>query len=199
MKPYLHYLPYLLIFSLLTFAVLDSRADYQTLQSKVLRLHIRADGNDTYSQNLKLLVRDQVLEVMTPLFAQCESRDDAISCAQNNLSLIQQTALEALRSQGCNLPVSVQVQKTYFPYRQYDGDTYPPGIYQAVNIKIGSGKGHNWWCVLYPKLCLTDVCTDSNSSLTICTDSDAVAETLPAVKKPLIRFRYLRFLNCIFE
>lgn len=177
------------VFVLFTVAALMSRTSYTALSTNVLRLHIRADGNDTYSQNQKLLVRDKLLEEMNEVFAACTSKEEAIACAIENTDKMQKTAQEVLHSQGCDLPVTVEIGDAFFPYKKYNSDIYPPGIYQAVNVIIGSGEGHNWWCVMYPTLCFTDICTDKEQA--VITDSP--------LKPSQIRFRFLPFLNRLFN
>lgn len=185
-KAYWHIILLFILFFLLTLGAIHSRPNYQTLSNNVIRLHIRADGNDTQSQTLKFLVRDTLLEDMQSLFASCTTREQALQTAKEHIDFMKENAQQILTSNGCTLPVSIQIADSYFPYRKYDGVTYPAGIYTAVIVEIGSGKGHNWWCVMYPPLCFTDLCTDTNTPLSI---------HRLHTEKITIRFRYLRFLN----
>lgn len=177
------------VFVLFTAAALISRTSYTVISPNVLRLHIRADGNDTYSQTQKLLVRDKLLEEMNEAFAACNSREEALACAIENADKMQKTAQEVLHSQGCDLPVTVEIGEAFFPYKKYNSDIYPPGIYQAVKVIIGSGEGHNWWCVMYPTFCFTDICSDEEQQTAI---------DLP-LKLSQVRFRFFPFFNHFFE
>lgn len=117
-----------------------------------LRLHIRADSDAVADQYAKLVVRDAVL---TYLDAHCPAKDKpaAQAWAAQNLFALQLTAERTLARLGHAAPARVQLANLYFPQRHYPGGSLPAGRYDAVRIDIGSGRGHNWWCVLYPGLC----------------------------------------------
>lgn len=117
-----------------------------------LRLHIRAASDAVADQYAKLVVRDAVL---TYLDAHCPAKDKpaAQAWAAQNLFALQLTAERTLARLGHAAPVRVQLANLYFPQRHYPGGSLPAGRYDAVRIDIGSGRGHNWWCVLYPGLC----------------------------------------------
>ena len=118
-----------------------------------LRLHIRAASDAVADQSAKLRVRDAVL---TCLDAACPAgnQTDARSWAARNLFTLQLAARHALARCGVNAPVQVQLVNMYFPARQYTGGCLPAGRYDAVRITIGSGSGQNWWCVMFPPMCL---------------------------------------------
>lgn len=122
------------------------------LCADTLRLHIRADSDAVADQYAKLVVRDAVL---TYLDAHCPAKDKpaAQAWAAQNLFALQLTAERTLARLGHAAPVRVQLANLYFPQRHYPGGSLPAGRYDAVRIDIGSGRGHNWWCVLYPGLC----------------------------------------------
>ena len=121
-----------------------------------LRLHIRAASDSVADQSAKLRVRDAVL---TCLDAACPAgnQTDARSWAARNLFTLQLAARHTLARCGVNAPVQVQLVNMYFPARQYTGGCLPAGRYDAVRITIGSGSGQNWWCVVFPPLCLGSV------------------------------------------
>lgn len=123
----------------------------QALCADTLRLHIRAQSNSAADQSAKLRVRDAVLECMARCPAQSEP--EARAWAAENLLAFQLAAQHALAAQGLHTPVQVQLVNMYFARRQYPGGSLPAGRYDAVRITLGSGKGRNWWCVLYPGLC----------------------------------------------
>ena len=122
------------------------------LCADTLRLHIRAASDAVTDQYAKLVVRDAVL---TYLDAHCPAKDKpaAQAWAAQNLFALQLTAERTLARLGRTAPVRVQLANLYFPQRHYPGGSLPAGRYDAVRIDIGSGSGHNWWCVLYPGLC----------------------------------------------
>ena len=115
-----------------------------------LRLHIRAASDAVADQSAKLRVRDAVLAVMQQCPA--HSAPEARAWAAGQLLQFQLAAQRALAAQGIRAPVRVYLVNMYFPARRYPTGQLPAGRYDAVRIDIGSGGGHNWWCVLYPGL-----------------------------------------------
>lgn len=126
----------------------------KNLQQDVLRLHILANSDSEQDQNLKLQVRDALLEQSELLFAGCESLEDMETRAVEQQETIQKIAKETLEQQGCYDDVQVQLVSMEFDTREYENFTMPAGDYDAVRILIGNAEGHNWWCVMYPPLCL---------------------------------------------
>ncbi len=128
------------------------------LADQVLRLHILADSDSEEDQTNKLLVRDAVLALFAGNLPADADRETAETWAMQHTDLICETASAVLSAQGCTAPVSLTVSDSYFPTRTYGGLIFPCGTYRALRIVIGSGSGHNWWCVLSPGLCL-DTCS----------------------------------------
>lgn len=128
--------------------------DCSDIREDVLRLHILANSDSGEDQALKLAVRDRILALDTTLFAEADSRADAEAAAAEQLELIRATAQDEILRQGYSYTVRAELVNMYFTTREYETFTLPAGWYDAVRITIGSGEGHNWWCVLYPPLCL---------------------------------------------
>ena len=124
------------------------------LEESVLRLHIVAQSDDPADQAVKLAVRDAVVEQYGQQLAQAESREQAQEIAQALLPAMLDTAKQTAARQGSLVPVTGEVGKFSFPAVSYEGYTLPAGEYQAVRIQLGEGTGHNWFCVLYPGVCL---------------------------------------------
>lgn len=124
------------------------------LEESVLRLHIVAQSDDPADQAVKLAVRDAVVEQYGQQLAQAESREQAQEIAQTLLPAMLDTAKQTAARQGSLVPVTGEVGKFSFPAVSYEGYTLPAGEYQAVRIQLGEGAGHNWFCVLYPAVCL---------------------------------------------
>lgn len=134
----------------------------EDISTKVFRLHILANSDAQYDQDLKLLIRDAVLDETESLFKGCSSVNDAVKACKNNISYFQDIAQEVINAQGYNYSALAYVTKEYFDTREYDGFTLPAGIYDSLKIIIGEGKGHNWWCVMFPAVCISG-CTDEFS------------------------------------
>lgn len=122
---------------------------------RVLRLHIIANSDSPKEQALKLQVRDRILTDCSPLFTDCKSAQEAAKVARQNITLLRQTAQKELLRHGVLQPVSVWVGERRFPTKAYGSVRLPAGTYTALNLRIGTGAGQNWWCVMYPPLCLT--------------------------------------------
>lgn len=124
------------------------------IENSVIRLHILADSDETSAQTEKLLVRDALLknaDEWIPKDADFSAGCEAIRC---RLADIHKTAVKALRDAGCQDAVSVCFEKTVFPSRKYGELTLPAGEYQALRVEIGKAEGQNWWCVMYPAMCI---------------------------------------------
>lgn len=124
------------------------------LIQSVLRLHIVADSDDPQDQAVKLAVRDALVSEYGQTLSQAESLEQAQELAGRLLPQMLDTARQTVAAQGCTLPVTGEVGELSFPAVSYEGYTLPAGEYQAVRIQLGEGEGHNWFCVLYPAVCL---------------------------------------------
>lgn len=124
------------------------------IRENVLRLHILANSNSDEDQALKLKVRDKILALDSALFENIDNFTDAKEIAQNSLNKIINIAQQEVYNNGYSYKVNAEVCNMYFNTRDYDGFSMPAGKYDAVRITIGEAKGKNWWCVLYPALCL---------------------------------------------
>ena len=124
------------------------------VRKAVLRLHVIANSDTPADQSLKLAVRDAILEENGDLFAAAEDKEQAIRSAKAALGQLQKTVQRVVAKQGAPYAVRVELAKSAFLTRTYGDVTLPAGIYDAVKVTLGSGAGHNWWCVLFPPLCL---------------------------------------------
>ncbi len=132
----------------------------ENISDQVFRLHILANSDSAEDQQLKLKVRDEILKKGETVFASSNSLEETIELCKDNIALFQQTAEQCLKDNGSDYEVKVYVDKEYFNTREYDEITLPSGIYNALKIEIGQGKGHNWWCVMFPAICLSSVTDD---------------------------------------
>lgn len=143
-----------LILSIIISSVSAFAADCQNVRSDVLRLHILANSDSETDQNLKLNVRDAILEKSSDLFDPSLSLEEAVKGATEHLDELQKTAEDEIRENGFDYPVKVYLCEMFFETRNYDDVTMPAGNYQALRIEIGKAEGKNWWCVLFPALCI---------------------------------------------
>ena len=129
------------------------------ISNKVFRLHILANSDSTDDQNIKLMLKNYILENTQDIIGG-KTLDEAIENAKNNTKEITDMCNEYLKSKGFDYKVKVNVVKEYFKTRVYDDFTLPAGKYNSLKIEIGEGKGHNWWCIVFPSVCLS-ACTES--------------------------------------
>lgn len=131
----------------------------EDISNKVFRLHILANSNSTEDQNTKLMLKNFILENSKDVIGG-KTLDEAISNAKNNRNEITEMCNEYLKSIGIDYKVVVSVVKEYFKTRVYDDFTLPAGKYNSLKIELGEAKGHNWWCIVFPSVCLS-ACTES--------------------------------------
>lgn len=127
------------------------------LASQVIRLHVLANSDSEEDQALKLEVRDRVLETTSALLTGETEPQAAAVLLDQHLDDIAQTAAQEISAQGHDDRVEVRLEQTWFPTRQYQGISLPAGNYLALRVLIGAAEGHNWWCVVFPNLCLPAV------------------------------------------
>lgn len=147
--------------ALLVCTALWAEAEQTELADKVIRLHVVANSDSDADQALKLRVRDAVLDETNTLLSGRESAQEAASILRENLTKLGCTAAETVFQEGYPYSVKVSLEDEWFPTRQYEGGALPAGTYQALRVVIGSGEGKNWWCVVFPSLCLPAVTESS--------------------------------------
>lgn len=125
-----------------------------------LRIHIRANSNGESDQQVKYLVKEKVVEFITPHIKECVSKQDAISVMQSLTEDIAKVCEKELKAQGFNYGARAEIKSEKFPTRVYGQLTLQEDVYDALIIELGTGKGDNWWCVIYPPLCFTSACAD---------------------------------------
>lgn len=126
-----------------------------SLRQDTLRLHVQANSNSEEDQALKLMVRDEVLKTAQTLFAGLPDQQAALETARAHLQDFQRAAERVVREEGSNQTVRVYVTNMYFPTTAYEAFTLPAGRYDALRVELGDHAGRNWFCVLYPALCLS--------------------------------------------
>lgn len=134
------------IFSIFCFSGCDVSKD-------VVRIHIRGNSNLEVDQEVKLKVRDEIINYITPIISECDNSGEVKLVLENNLSNIEIVADEVLSVNGFDYKSSASLNYEYFPTREYDNKVFPADYYDALIINLGSGEGNNWWCVAYPPLC----------------------------------------------
>ena len=139
------------------YSVIPFEAQCSEISEDVFRLHILANSDSEEDQSLKLKVRDEVLEYTEDLFNSASSKEEAEKIISDNLQSISNVAYRTLSENGYDYTVTAEITNMYFATRYYESFTLPSGMYDALRITIGEGEGHNWWCVMYPSICISSV------------------------------------------
>lgn len=127
------------------------RAVYDT----VVRLHVLANSDTEEDQALKLKVRDAILEVSAPMVEDCTTQAEAMEILNAHLTDLEAAATEVIAAEGYDYPVTVLLGEEDYPTRTYESCAFPAGTYVSLRICIGEAEGQNWWCCLFPPLCLS--------------------------------------------
>lgn len=136
------------------------------VREEVFRLHVLANSDSEQDQNLKLKVRDEILKLSEDLFKDAETKEEAIEAAEENIDLIKKCAEDELRRNGCDDAVEIEIGDSWFNTREYGDVTLPAGKYPALRVLIGRAEGKNWWCVMFPQLCLPAAQTEPSDVFT---------------------------------
>lgn len=128
--------------------------DCEKKPQEVLRLHILANSDSEEDQTLKYDLRDYMLSTFSDIFGGCDNFSQSVAVANSRRAEIEEKANEFVHSKGYDYNVKCEVAKTYFTTRKYENVTLPAGEYTAVRLLIGNAEGRNWWCVMFPPLCL---------------------------------------------
>lgn len=127
------------------------------IAESVIRFHVLANSDSDYDQQLKLLVRDAVLEKYSVELSGQSEIDASRNILQEHLNDIKELAETTLKENGCGYSVTVSLGKSFFPTKTYGDIAFPAGEYEALKIEIGGAEGKNWWCVMFPPLCFVDI------------------------------------------
>lgn len=147
----------LIIFILLTYYFISEvTAKNLTIPEDAIRFRVVPHSNEKVDQDVKLLVRDEIQNYMSNILQNVDNIDVSRKIISSNLSQINNKVEQVLQKENYNLPFTVNFGLNYFPTKEYKGITYDEGYYESLVITLGSGKGSNWWCVLFPPLCLIE-------------------------------------------
>jgi len=142
-----------IIISLTAIGFVGGLTSQTTCATEYIRIHIRANSNAKQDQDVKYLVKDEVVDFLTPVVAECPTREDAQTALKNHLTGVERTARRVLQREGFSYGASACVKVERFPTRAYGEYVLEEGEYLALILELGGGTGDNWWCVVYPPLC----------------------------------------------
>ena len=127
------------------------------ISDSVFRLHVIANSDSKEDQDLKYIVRDNLLSYMKEICSDCTNKEEAIKLVQEHSADFEQIAKNTINEQGYSYDVKINVGNFEFPTKTYGDISLPAGYYDALRVEIGEAKGQNWWCVMFPPLCFVDI------------------------------------------
>ena len=192
MKTAITFLITLLLAATLIFAL--PVAGEESVFDDTLRLHVLAASDSTEDQTAKLIVRDAVLERYGAAFNQSASKETAVAYVSENLASIKEHLESTLAKEGLSYEVSVALSETWFDTRTYDAITLPCGVYTALTVTLGEGRGQNFFCMLYPALCTAPALGDK---LSVAEDGYDDGAYRLVTGNYAIRFRTLEILSAL--
>lgn len=174
------------------------------IADKIIRFHVIANSDSAEDQALKLTVKNALVEALAPCLIKASSKEAARELLLDELSSIENLAMQIILQKGYSYPVRVSLEECYFPLKLYGEYSFPPGYYEALRVEIGSAAGKNWWCVMFPPLCFVDECysivdeSSGNKLQQLLTEEEF--EVLKVKKIPVkIKFKLLELIKSLFN
>ena len=127
------------------------------IADSVFRLHVIANSDSKKDQDLKYIVRDNLLSYMNEICSNCKTKQEAINIVNENKDKFEEIAKSTIKEQGFSYDVKINIGNFEFPTKNYGDISLPAGYYDALRVEIGEAKGQNWWCVMFPPLCFVDI------------------------------------------
>lgn len=162
--------------------------DKQNLSNNLIRLHVVADSDSAEDQKVKLQVRDAITEKLNSVMDDFQDVESAKAYLQETLPELEKIANDVLKSLGNSCRAVVTFAKEAFPTREYDTFSLPAGVYESLRVTIGSGEGKNWWCVVFPSLCISATTDGFEDTAVGAGFSDQLSGTLSGKPKYQVRF-----------
>lgn len=185
-----------MILSVIIYGLSHFASGCENVKENVLRLHVIANSDTQEDQELKLKVRDAIIETGAVLFEDCENKNQAAYTAKEKSELIKTVAQEVIKEEGKDYPVSVFVGQENYPTRTYEKATLPAGEYTSLRVIIGEGEGHNWWCVVFPPMCVTAASKEDSLKEVLNSDGMQVVNSDPKYE---VRFKLVEWYEGIKE
>ena len=170
-------------------------ADKQQLTANVLRLHVVANSDSAEDQAIKLKVRDAVLTAAEAVIAGAEDKAQAQTMLAAHLENLEAAANTVLDELGCTDRAQVTLTEEAFSTREYDTFTLPAGVYDALRVTIGEGQGRNWWCVVFPSLCIPAASENVEDAAAGAGFSDSLSGAITGQPKYQVRFYFMDALG----
>lgn len=179
--------------AILTASFTSFSEECETIPNEVFRLHILANSNSEDDQNLKYELRDYLISDLSGIFKDAKDAEEACILANQNIKEIEKKAQNFVDTGGYTYEISAEIINMYFTTRTYENITMPAGYYNALRLKIGKAEGKNWWCVMFPPLCLPAASQNNEPYF-----SKEVSKTIESGKRIEVRFAIFEWLENFF-
>lgn len=145
-----------IIFTFMEVGNMKGRLLQQGIANEIIRFHVLADSDKEEDQQVKLKVKDEVVCFMQEKLTAAKDKEQAREIIKDNLEEIESLAFQTLKKEGVNDQVRAYLTEKQFPVKSYGEFIFPEGIYETLQVEIGNAEGKNWWCVMFPSLCMID-------------------------------------------
>ncbi len=202
MKKYISAMLLSAVFCILMLGTIHAQLIQQGISERILRFHVLANSDSACDQELKTKIRDAVGTYMSEELKEAGSLSECKEIAGKQISQIEQVASGVIQREGYRYPVRASIENCRFPQKTYGPYTFPAGTYEALRVVIGSGKGHNWWCVMYPNLCFSGSMYGIEEDTGKRLEKELTAQEYAAVFDEgdvNVEFQLLRFLNHVLD
>ena len=177
------------------------------IYNQTIRLHVVANSDTQADQTLKLDIRDEILTDVADYLADCNTKYEAEQILARNQEQIKETAARVVAENGYDYDVNVVMGEEYYPTREYDGVSLPAGTYYSVRVNVGEAEGQNWWCVLFPPLCVGSATATSTATAVAVEEMVSAGFTPNQVRvltetdnpRYVLKFKVLEFLGELFK
>lgn len=181
------------------FIAKDTLAEELEIYNKTLRLHIPANSDSAEDQEAKLTVRDAVIDFLKGPLSDCKTREEAVKKVQSLTKEITDEANKVLKRLKKAYAARVSVVTEYYPQKAYEGITLPAGNYASLKIELGEATGQNWWCVLFPQVCVSTAKPEETLSAVGFTPDQIRVLTDREDYEYVVKFKLLEVINSIFS
>lgn len=146
---------------------------FNNISNSFVRFHVVANSNSTNDQIIKYKLRDRIMGYLSPLLKNVHTKEEALKIINNNLTELNNISQNLVTEENINYSVNISIGKSYFPTKDYESFVLPEGIYDALIVELGEAQGQNWWCVMFPSVCIpqSDNMNLVNNSMSILEDS----------------------------
>lgn len=174
------------------------------IAGKIIRFHVIANSDGKRDQLLKLKVRDALIDELSPYLDEAADIESSRRIIEDKIPALKELAEKVLTDEGSFSPVTVTLGNCYFPLKVYGNYTFPPGTYEALQVKIGKASGKNWWCVMFPPLCLVDetyniVDEEGDKKLQLLLDEDEYEALLEKDVPVKVKFKLWKYIKKLFS